>query len=54
VKAGLRLIAHERVIATPHNAFNTEEALERKVAETLSSLEEYIRSGSFPNPVPRE
>lgn len=51
VKAGLSLIRDERVIATPHNAFNTWSSLENKVNRTLDNIEAFNRSGTILNPV---
>lgn len=35
------------VILTPHNAFNSEEALDRKSAQTVAQLDHYFNTGSF-------
>ena len=50
--ASLELAARPNVIATPHNAFNTAEAIERKARRSVESIVEYIRTGAFPSPVP--
>ncbi len=39
------LIDHPRVIITPHNAFNTQEALERIIDTTIENIKGYA-SGS--------
>ena len=48
----LELARDERVILTPHNAFNTCEALERKAALSAESVEAFLKSKTFPYPVP--
>jgi D-lactate dehydrogenase len=45
------LIKDPRVIATPHNAFNTREALEKKVKRTVESIKIFQQTGQFPSPV---
>jgi len=52
MNATLKLIDHENVIATPHNAFNTHAAVEQKVNDTITSIEMVLKEGAFPNPVP--
>lgn len=47
-----RLKKHDNVIFTPHNAFNTADAVERKAKETIEGLRVFLKSGKFPNPVP--
>ena len=42
----------EQVLFTPHNAFNTREALEQKASLCVDSLLYHIKHGSFPCPVP--
>ncbi|MFB6345555.1 MAG: 2-hydroxyacid dehydrogenase [bacterium] len=51
VQANLKLIEDERVIATPHNAFNTKGAVETKVKYTLDNIREFRQSGTVKNPV---
>lgn len=51
-KIVLSLEKDDRVILTPHNAFNTEEALERKARESCEAVSAFLRTGAFPNPVP--
>ncbi len=47
VKAVLALSQKPNVILTPHNAFNTEEAVERKSEQTVEQLKHYKRFGKF-------
>lgn len=44
---------HQRVICTPHNAFNTVEGLARKSDRTVEAITDYFSHGRFPYPVPR-
>ncbi len=39
-------------ICTPHNAFNTAEAVERKSEQTIRSMQHYRREGAFLWPLP--
>lgn len=48
----LSLKDHDQVILTPHNAFNTAEALERKAAQTCDSIFQFLTRGKFPRIVP--
>jgi D-lactate dehydrogenase len=41
------------VVLTPHNAFNTHEALMRKARQTVEQLQQFMLRGSFTWPVPR-
>jgi len=50
--ATLALARRHDVIATPHNAFNTAEALARKAAQSVESVAQFLKDGTFPNPVP--
>ena len=50
--ATLALARRDDVIATPHNAFNTAEALARKAAQSVESARQFLRDGTFPHPVP--
>lgn len=52
--AAEKLLAHPAVVATPHNAFNTESALHRKVAQTLDSIEQFCARSTLPHPVPED
>lgn len=47
----LGLKDRENVIFTPHNAFNTQEALERKAVLTAESIKVFLKTGRFPWPV---
>ncbi|MGC9323761.1 MAG: NAD(P)-dependent oxidoreductase [Desulfomonilia bacterium] len=46
------LTQHDNVILTPHNAFNTEEALMRKVKQTIEQIEAFHGTGEFLWPLP--
>jgi D-lactate dehydrogenase len=48
----LALQDDERVLCTPHNAFNTREALERKAQLTSEAILAFLNSGRFPHPLP--
>jgi D-lactate dehydrogenase len=45
--AALELSRRENVICTPHNAFNSTEAVHRKSAHSVRQIEEFLRSGRF-------
>ncbi len=47
-----RLARHPNVILTPHNAFNTREALERKAQQSVQQIEHFLAHKSFLWPVP--
>src|SRR3989338_2075182 len=47
-----RLKRTDNVIFTPHNAFNTQDSVERKAKETIAGLQTFLKGGSFPCPVP--
>ncbi len=47
----LKTAGMPNVIFTPHNAFNTREALERKVKQSTESISQFLRRGRFPRPV---
>lgn len=49
----LALLEHPRAVLTPHNAFNTKEAVERKSKETVDNLTAYLNQGKFLTPVPQ-
>lgn len=53
-QALLRLRRHPNVLLTPHNAFNTAEAVERKSEQSLQALAQFRKSGQFLWPVPAE
>jgi D-lactate dehydrogenase len=40
------------VILTPHNAFNTAEAVERKAEQTVQQIEHFLQRSKFLWPVP--
>ena len=52
VTALLELSKRPEVICTPHNAFNTEEAVERKSADSAAQLAHFRAEGAFKWPVP--
>lgn len=52
VVATLELSRRENVILTPHNAFNTAEAVERKATQSVESIRRFSLDDAFPNPVP--
>lgn len=41
-----------RVLFTPHNAFNTREALERKARQSSEAVLLFLKKGVFPYPIP--
>lgn len=47
----LELKDDPRIIFTPHNAFNTQEALERKAKQSAESIVQFLKTKSFPFPV---
>ncbi len=47
VQACLELLERENVILTPHNAFNTAEALERKAGQSAEQTARFLAKGSF-------
>lgn len=47
------LAGRANVICTPHNAFNTAEAVARKSEQTAQSVVEFLRSGKFLWPAPK-
>ena len=53
VQATLGLARRPDVIVTPHNAFNTREAVGRKAEHAVRQVEEFLRSGEFLWAVPR-
>ena len=52
VQAALSLTQRSNVILTPHNAFNTQEAVERKVVQSIQQITHFFKSGQFLWPVP--
>ena len=53
-QALLRLRARPDVLLTPHNAFNTLEAVERKSEQSIRALLHFQQNGQFLWPVPQE
>lgn len=51
-RATLELQHETNVILTPHNAFNTREALERKARQSAEAAATFLKSARFPHPVP--
>lgn len=51
VAATLELIGHPHVITTPHNAFNTEESVERKCLHTAQNFANFTEKGEFLTPI---
>jgi D-lactate dehydrogenase len=51
VRSTLELGRHANVILTPHNGFNTEEALGRKARLSVEQVERFLRQGTFGWPV---
>jgi D-lactate dehydrogenase len=54
VRATLELARHPQVILTPHNAFNTHEAVDRKAEHSARQIEHFLERGAFLWPVPPE
>jgi D-lactate dehydrogenase len=46
------LLGRANVILTPHNAFNTAEAVERKAEQSVQQIEHFLKQGKFLWPVP--
>jgi D-lactate dehydrogenase len=51
-KSGFPLFGRPNVILTPHNAFNTAEAVERKAQQTVQQIEHFLAHDQFLWPVP--
>jgi D-lactate dehydrogenase len=51
VQAVLALAERDDVILTPHNAFNTQESVERKAQQSVQQLEHYMETKTFLWPV---
>lgn len=47
VRACLEFLKRENVILTPHNAFNTAEALERKAGQSVEQVERFLTDKAF-------
>ncbi|MDP8265315.1 MAG: NAD(P)-dependent oxidoreductase [Candidatus Aceula meridiana] len=54
VKIINELKTKENVILTPHNAFNTLEAVEQKAEQTIEAVAMFLTQGKFPNHIPEE
>jgi len=54
VEAALKLARRDNVILTPHNAFNTAEAVERKAEHSIRQIERFMAQGDFLWQVPSE
>jgi D-lactate dehydrogenase len=52
MRAALELRRRANVILTPHNAFNTEEAVARKAEQSARQVREFLAKGAFVWPVP--
>jgi D-lactate dehydrogenase len=52
VKATLELANHPQVILTPHNAFNTREAVARKASHSVEQIAYFLQHGHFCWPIP--
>jgi D-lactate dehydrogenase len=52
VEATLQMLERPDVIFTPHNAFNTAEAVEKKAGESIDQLKHFLKHGEFFSPVP--
>lgn len=48
----LELAKHPNVILTPHNAFNTQEAVDRKAQHSVLQVKQFLSQGRFLWPVP--
>ena len=51
-KGAFPLAGRANVILTPHNAFNTQEAVERKAEQSVQQIENFLKHGKFLGPVP--
>jgi D-lactate dehydrogenase len=51
VRAVETMLSMDNVILTPHNAFNTQEAVERKCSQTMEQLSHYIENKKLKWPV---
>ena len=52
ITATLELGRRSNVILTPHNAFNTHEALEKKAGQSIEQILHFLQTGTFLWPVP--
>jgi len=53
-KAVQRLMDHPRAMLTPHNAFNTVEAVEKKAEQSIQQVVQFLHTGRFVWPIPAE
>jgi D-lactate dehydrogenase len=51
--AALRMLERDDVIGTPHNAFNSEEAVERKSEHAVRQVHAWLADGAFLWPMPQ-
>ncbi|MEL6676109.1 MAG: NAD(P)-dependent oxidoreductase [Bacteroidota bacterium] len=51
VLAAQKLASHPHAILTPHNAFNTEEGVQRKSSQSVEQIESFLQKGNFIWPV---
>lgn len=47
VQATLALAKHKNVILTPHNAFNTQEAVDKKASQSIQQIRNFLEHGNF-------
>jgi len=52
VESTLALMDHPKVIATPHNAFNTRESTQRKAKQTAGNILNFLETGDFLTSIP--
>ena len=52
IRAALELTDHSRAILTPHNAFNTLEAVDRKADHTIRQITHFLQHHRFLWPIP--
>jgi len=50
----LQWLNNDRCLLTPHNAFNTVEAVEKKARESVGAVQAFLKKGKFPHPVPNQ
>ncbi|MBI5416108.1 MAG: hydroxyacid dehydrogenase [Candidatus Omnitrophica bacterium] len=53
-RAVLRLQGRDDVLLTPHNAFNSREALEAKARLSAQAVRHFLRKGAFPHAIPSQ
>jgi len=54
VKIIKELKEKENVLLTPHNAFNTFEAIEQKAQQTIDAVVMFLTQGKFPSQIPKD